>query len=107
MSEEKPESEEVLEPEFEQEEFETEYFEEPEPEVEEPKVACIVDDIPNHDFGDIYLIPDIDTPMKKVLPGSFYMGSDDGPSNERPRHRVNMTRIFWMGINQSLSLSIL
>lgn len=67
-------------------------------EVEIPKVIQIIDDVPDHDFGDIYIVPELQLEMKKVLPGSFYMGSDDGPYNERPRHRVNMTRQFWMGI---------
>ncbi|MCH2206651.1 MAG: formylglycine-generating enzyme family protein [Lentisphaerales bacterium] len=67
-------------------------------ESDEPKVIRIVDDVPTHDFGDIYIVPELQMEMKKVLSGSFYMGSDDGPYNERPRHRVNMTRNLWMGI---------
>ena len=71
-----------------------------EPEIIEEvvKEIKIVDDIPSHDFGDIWVTADLGMTFKKVLPGSFYMGSDDGPYNERPRHRVNLTRPFWMGI---------
>ncbi len=29
--------------------------------------------------------------------GSFKMGSDDGPNDERPAHTVNISRGFWMG----------
>lgn len=65
---------------------------------EEPVIIQIIDDVPNHDFGDIHIVPELELEMKKVLSGSFYMGSDDGPYNERPRHRVNITRPLWMGI---------
>ena len=67
-------------------------------EIEVVKEIKIVDEIPDHDFGDIWIVPDLEMTFKKVLPGSFYMGSDDGPYNERPKHRVNLTRKFWMGI---------
>lgn len=51
-----------------------------------------------HDFGDTYLIPEVNLQMKKILPGSFYMGSNTGHYNEKPRHRVHLTNSFWMGI---------
>jgi formylglycine-generating enzyme required for sulfatase activity len=66
--------------------------------VEVPKVAHIVDDFARHDFGDIFIDNDLEMPLKKIVPGSFYMGSDDGPYNERPRHRVNITRPYWIGL---------
>jgi formylglycine-generating enzyme required for sulfatase activity len=62
------------------------------------KVLSIVDDYPKHDFGDFFVVHGLDLEMKKINPGSFHMGTDDGPLNERPRHRVNITRPFWMGL---------
>ena len=32
-----------------------------------------------------------------VAPGSFMMGSKDGASNEKPAHKVKLTRGFWLG----------
>ena len=64
----------------------------------EDRELTIVDDYLKHDFGDFKVVDDIGLTLKKVLPGSFYMGSNDGPYNERPMHRVNMTRQFWMGL---------
>ena len=94
---EEQEVEEVVEQEESVQEESTPILEEEEV-IEVVKEMKLVDDIPDHDFGDIWIIPDSGMTYKKVLPGSFYMGSDDGPYNERPRHRVNITRPFWMGI---------
>ena len=64
----------------------------------EDRELTIVDDYPKHDFGDFKVVDDIGLTLKKVMSGSFYMGSNDGPYNERPMHRVSITRPFWMGL---------
>ena len=63
------------------------------------KTISIVDDSPRHDFGDFFEIDQVGIQMKKIMPGSFYKGKDDGHVNERPRHRVHMTRTFWCGLH--------
>jgi formylglycine-generating enzyme required for sulfatase activity len=35
--------------------------------------------------------------MVFIAPGEFLMGSDDFPSDEKPVHRVKITKGFWMG----------
>ncbi len=40
---------------------------------------------------------DLSLEMVLVKPGSFVMGSDTGPEDERPPHRVTLTRPFYVG----------
>ena len=70
-----------------------------ETEINLPTGPRIIDDYPREDFGDFFEIENVETQMKKILPGSFYKGKDDGHVNERPRHRVHMTRTFWMSLH--------
>jgi len=35
--------------------------------------------------------------LKWIGPGSFQMGSNDGNSNEKPVHRVTLTKGYWLG----------
>ncbi|MDB4481512.1 SUMF1/EgtB/PvdO family nonheme iron enzyme [Akkermansiaceae bacterium] len=38
--------------------------------------------------------------MALIGPGSFLMGSTTGPGDERPAHRVNLTKGFYMGVTE-------
>ena len=44
-----------------------------------------------------WTIPDIDMKLVYVAPGSFNMGSNDGEIDERPVHRVTISRSYWIG----------
>jgi formylglycine-generating enzyme required for sulfatase activity len=64
-----------------------------------PVGPAIIDDYPREDFDDFFEMEDVEIQMKKIMSGSYYKGKDDGHVNERPRHRVHMTRNFWMSLH--------
>ena len=66
--------------------------------MEEINKLKVEDNLPNHDFGEYYIVPEVELMMKQVGAGSFHMGSEEGALNERPQHRVNITRPFWLGV---------
>ncbi|HEV8578205.1 MAG TPA: SUMF1/EgtB/PvdO family nonheme iron enzyme [Thermoanaerobaculia bacterium] len=41
--------------------------------------------------------PGLSMSFVKIPPGTFLMGSDDGPADQRPAHRVTITKPFCMG----------
>lgn len=43
---------------------------------------------------------DLDIAWKRIAPGSFVMGSDRGPSNTRPTHKVEITTPFQMSAHE-------
>lgn len=43
------------------------------------------------------LVNSIGMKFRLIQPGSFMMGSDKGPSEERPVHKVTLTKGFYMG----------
>lgn len=51
-----------------------------------------------HDFSENWIIPELDIMFKKIEPGTFTMGSNNGANNERPAHRVHITKPYWFGV---------
>ena len=47
--------------------------------------------------GVVTLPGDVSLKMIKVEPGSFMMGSENGRSNEKPVHRVTLTKPYYLG----------
>ncbi|MBP5674505.1 MAG: SUMF1/EgtB/PvdO family nonheme iron enzyme [Victivallales bacterium] len=50
--------------------------------------------------GDDYVVtlkPGVDVKLIKVASGTFNMGSENSESDERPVHRVTLTKDFWLG----------
>ncbi len=44
-----------------------------------------------------WTVPGLDMKFAYVSPGSFNMGSNDGNSDEKPVHRVTISRGYWIG----------
>jgi formylglycine-generating enzyme required for sulfatase activity len=38
--------------------------------------------------------------LARIEPGKFPMGSDDGSADEKPKHRVQITKAFYLGIHE-------
>jgi len=51
-------------------------------------------------IGKKYTIPDLKLTMLPIKPGSFMMGSTYGDSDEKPVHKVTLTKSFWMGCTE-------
>ncbi|MBR6060357.1 MAG: SUMF1/EgtB/PvdO family nonheme iron enzyme [Victivallales bacterium] len=45
----------------------------------------------------VTLKPGIDVKLIKIASGTFNMGSENGESDERPVHKVTLTKDFWLG----------
>ena len=57
-------------------------------------VAAVVDALAS---GRSFTVPDLGMDLVGIAPGSFRMGSYSGPEQETPKHRVRISRKFWMG----------
>ncbi|MCR4572252.1 MAG: SUMF1/EgtB/PvdO family nonheme iron enzyme, partial [Lentisphaeria bacterium] len=49
------------------------------------------------EYKTIQLPNGVELKMVKVAAGSFMMGSNDGDSDEKPVHKVTLTKDFWLG----------
>lgn len=48
-------------------------------------------------FGKAYTVPGLHLKLVYVAPGTFKMGSDNGEIDEKPRHKVTISRGYWIG----------
>ncbi|MBM4293030.1 MAG: formylglycine-generating enzyme family protein, partial [Deltaproteobacteria bacterium] len=64
--------------------------------------AQVIDQVPQAVDVRLCSVAGVEFNMVHCPPGEFWMGSQDGVGrkNERPRHRVELTRGFWMGQTQ-------
>jgi len=55
-------------------------------------------------LGPVFIINTIGMRLVQVLPGDFQMGSPDSDvdakPDEKPQHRVKITKLFWIGMHQ-------
>ncbi len=50
--------------------------------------------------GSEWIIPRLNMKLAYLQPGSFLMGSNDSAPDEKPRHKVELTKGFWIGIHE-------
>ena len=62
-----------------------------------PDVVGRTASAPGPAAGQAWTVPGLRLRLIYVAPGSFQMGSNDGAPDERPVHRVQLSRGFWMG----------
>ncbi len=52
------------------------------------------------EIGKLWTIPEVDLALVPIKTGGFQMGSDHGDPDEKPVHKVTLTRPFWIGKHQ-------